>query len=54
MFITRMCDINGDWAEIDITSCTMRMDSGPFLMIELVYDLTVFNSSDVSDVFSVS
>jgi len=32
--ITRMCYFNGEWADVDMSSCTMRSDASPLVMVE--------------------
>jgi len=44
VFITRMCDNKGVWGTVDYSSCTMRLEAVPLLMVE-VRDFD--NSTDV-------
>jgi len=44
VFITRMCNNNGVWGTVDYSSCTMRLEAIPLLMVE-VRDFD--NSTDV-------
>ena len=32
--ITRMCYSNGEWADVDMSACTMRSDARPLVMME--------------------
>lgn len=35
---TRKCLDNGEWSEADLTSCTLRSDADPFLLIWFVIE----------------
>ena len=34
VYITRRCDNNGEWGDVDYSSCTMRPDALPVVMVE--------------------
>ena len=35
MYITRMCNNNGEWGNADYSSCTMRLEALPLIMVEI-------------------
>ena len=35
VFITRMCNSNGGWGNVDYSSCTMRLEAVPLIMVEI-------------------
>ena len=35
VFITRMCNSNGEWGNVDYSSCTLRQGVFPLIMIEV-------------------
>jgi len=35
VYITRMCNSNGEWGSVDFCSCTMRLSAIPFILIEV-------------------
>ena len=35
VYITRMCNNNGEWGNADYSSCTMRLEALPLIMVEI-------------------
>ena len=35
VYITRMCTNNGEWGNVDYSSCTMRLEALPLIMAEV-------------------
>ena len=51
VYITRMCNDNGEWGDIDFSSCTMRANANPVLVFEVNSTLSVVNVEGIlSDV----
>ena len=36
VYITRMCNSNGEWSAVDYSSCTMRLEALPLIMVEII------------------
>ena len=55
VYISRMCNENGEWSEIDFSSCTMRLDAKPLLVFEINSTSSVVNTEEImNDVSSYS
>ena len=49
VYITRMCNENGEWGNIDFSSCTMRANTNPLLVFEINSTSSIV---DVEGIFS--
>ena len=48
VYIIRMCNDNKEWGQVDYSSCTMRPEAKPLIMVEVPVNRTVNTSaSDV-------
>ena len=47
VYITRMCNDNKEWGDVDYSSCTMRPEADPFVMLE-VEAMADTNSSSIT------
>ena len=51
MYITRICTINGEWDNVDYSSCTMRLEALPLIMVEVKdFDSLINTTSIVNQV----
>ena len=35
VYITRMCNSNGEWGNVDYSSCTIRLEALPLIIVEI-------------------
>lgn len=54
VYITRICNENGEWGVIDFSSCTMRSDAKPLLVFEINSTSLVVNAEGVMNDVSYS
>ena len=51
VYITRMCNSNGEWGNVDYSSCTMKLKVLPVIMIEVKqFDSSINTTSIVNQV----
>ena len=51
VYITRMCTSNGEWGNVDYSSCTMRLEALPLIVIEVKdFDSSISAASIVNQV----
>ena len=50
VYITRMCNDNKEWGDVDYSSCTMRPGANPLIMFEIIGTVDMSASSVVSEV----
>lgn len=48
VYITRMCNSNGTWEDVDFSSCTMRIGITPIILFEFYQNLADLNESMVT------
>ena len=49
VYITRMCYDNRQWGDVDFSSCTMRPEANPLIMVEVVKVTDDIPTSSVVD-----
>ena len=47
VYIGRICNENGEWSDIDFSSCTMRLDAKPLLLFEINSTSSVVNTEEI-------
>jgi len=50
VYITRSCDVSGEWGDVDFSMCTMRPETLPLVMVEGRGIVAVNMSSFISQV----
>ena len=53
VYVTRLCNENGEWEQIDFSDCTMRNGSTPIIILEYNHNISNLNSSSIVSEVSV-